>query len=70
MLVLFMAATLPVVNTKNIEFEDRRLAVQSGLGSLRIEGMELDRRGEILERFANGELVLPEMPSALANDRF
>lgn len=64
--VLFMAATLPVVRTKEIELEGRRLAVESALGSLRIEGMELEPEGrEILERFANGELSLPEMRSAI-----
>jgi hypothetical protein len=56
-------ATLPVAS---VELDDRRLAVESALGSLRIEGMELEAEGrEILERFANGEMSLPEMRSAI-----
>lgn len=59
-------ATLPVVTANEIELENRRLAVESALGSLRIEGMELEPEGrEILDRFANGEMTLPEMRSAI-----
>ena len=44
------------------ELENRRLALESALGSLRIEGMELEPEGrEILDRFARGEISLPEM---------
>ena len=58
-------ATLPVANVAEIELDNRRLAVESALGSLRIEGMELEPEGrEILERFAKGEMSLPEMRSA------
>lgn len=44
------------------EAAERRRAVQSALGSLRIEGMELepDER-EILERHARGEIGLAAM---------
>jgi hypothetical protein len=44
------------------EADERRRAVQSALGSLRIEGMELepDER-EILERHARGEIYLAAM---------
>lgn len=53
-------ATLPVANVAEIELDNRRLAVESALGSLRIEGMELEPEGrEILERFAKGEMSLP-----------
>jgi Antitoxin VbhA len=59
-------ATLPVVTANEIELENRRLAVESALGSLRIEGMELEPEGrEILDRFASGEMTLPEMRSAI-----
>jgi hypothetical protein len=59
-------ATVPVASVNEIEFENRRLAVESALGSLRIEGMELEPEGrEILERFANGEMSLLEMRSAI-----
>jgi hypothetical protein len=48
------------------ELENRRLALESALGSLRIEGMELDPEGrEILVRFANGEMSLAEMRDAV-----
>ena len=48
------------------ELEDRRLALESALGSLRIEGMELEPEGrEILDRFARGEISLPEMRNAI-----
>jgi hypothetical protein len=59
-------ATLPVANVTEIELDNRRLAVESALGSLRIEGMELEPEGrEILDRFARGEMSLPEMRSAM-----
>jgi hypothetical protein len=48
------------------KLENRRLALESALGSLRIEGMELEPEGrEILERFAKGEMSLPEMRDAV-----
>jgi hypothetical protein len=44
------------------ELRDRRRAVDSALGSLRIEGMEPEPEGrEILERFARGEIDLAAM---------
>jgi Antitoxin VbhA len=44
------------------ELADRRRAVDSALGSLRIEGMELEPEGrEIMERFARGEIDLATM---------
>jgi Antitoxin VbhA len=59
-------ATVPVAGVNDIELENRRLAVESALGSLRIEGMELEPEGrEILDRFANGEMSLLEMRSAI-----
>ena len=48
------------------ELRERRLAVESALGSLRIEGKELEPEGrEILDRYADGEISLPEMRSAI-----
>jgi len=59
-------ATVPVASVNEIELENRRLAAESALGSLRIEGMELEPEGrEILERFVNGEMSLPEMRTAI-----
>jgi hypothetical protein len=59
-------ATLPVASVNEIELENRRLALESTLGSLRIEGMELEpEEREILERFARGEISLPEMRNAV-----
>ena len=59
-------ATVPVASVNEIELENRRLAVESALGSLRIEGMELEPEGrEILKRFANGEMSLLEMRSTI-----
>jgi Antitoxin VbhA len=63
---MMAVATLPVVTANEIELDNRRLAVESALGSLRIEGMELEPEGrDILDRFANGEMTLPEMRSAI-----
>jgi hypothetical protein len=57
---------VPVANVNELELNDRRLALESALGSLRIEGMELEpEEREILERFANGEISLAEMRSAV-----
>jgi hypothetical protein len=48
------------------ELRERRLAVESALGSLRIEGMELEpEERKIFDRFANGEISLSEMRSAV-----
>ena len=56
------SATQPVCVLTPEEAAQRRRAVQSALGSLRIEGMELepDER-EILERHARGEIDLAAM---------
>jgi len=48
------------------ELADRRLAMESALGSLRMEGMELEWEGrKILDRFARGEISLREMRNAI-----
>ena len=48
------------------ELTERRRAVDSALGSLRIEGVKLEPEGrEILERFANDAMSLAEMRNAI-----
>jgi hypothetical protein len=48
------------------ELQERRLAVESALGSLRIEGVELaPEERKFFDRFANGEISLSEMRSAV-----
>jgi cytochrome P450 len=55
-------ATQPVLTLSPAEAAERRRAVQSALGSLRIEGMEPDREElEIVDRFARGEIDLATM---------
>jgi hypothetical protein len=59
-------ARRPKAALTEAELADRRLALESALGSLRIEGMELEPEGrEILDRFARGEISLPEMRNAI-----
>jgi len=56
------AATQPVLALTPEEAAERRRAVQSAIGSLRIEGMELEpEEREILERHARGEIDLATM---------
>jgi hypothetical protein len=44
------------------KLEDRRLAVENAIGTLRIEGMELDAiPHRILDQYAQGEIPLDEM---------
>ena len=59
-------ARRPQAALTEAELSDRRRALESALGSLRIEGMELESEGlEILHRFARGEISLPEMRNAI-----
>lgn len=54
--------TAPVRKLTPAELDDRRIAVENAIGTLRIENLELDpisRR--ILERYALGEIPLDEM---------
>jgi hypothetical protein len=56
------AATAPVVPLTPADLDDRRLAVENAIGSLRIEGMELDPiPHRIVDRYALGEIPLDEM---------
>ena len=64
-----MAATTPTVIALTAkELDDRRLAVESAIGSLRIEALELDAvPNRILKQYAQGEISLDEM-SRLVRD--
>jgi len=56
------ATTTPVVKLTPTELDERRLAVENTIGTLRIEGMELDAiPNRILNEFAKGEISLDEM---------
>jgi hypothetical protein len=56
------ATTAPVIPLAPAELDDRRLAVESAIGSLRIEALELDAvPNRILEQYAKGEIPLGEM---------
>jgi hypothetical protein len=56
------SATQPAAALTAAEAAKRRRAVESALGSLRIEGMELEpAERAILERHVRGEIDLPTM---------
>lgn len=60
------AATAPVLTLTPAELDDRRLAVESAIGSLHIESMELDAIPyTIFEQYAQGEISLDEMSSQI-----
>jgi hypothetical protein len=55
-------ATTPVIPPTPLETDDRRLAVENAIGTLRIENLELDiTPHRILDRYAHGEIPLEEM---------
>jgi Antitoxin VbhA len=55
------AATAPVIPLTPAELDDRRLAVENAIGTMRIEDLEPDETTkQILYRYANGEIELPE----------
>ena len=55
------AATAHVITLTPAELDDRRLAVESTIGTVRIEDMEPDETTKkILYRYANGEIELSE----------
>jgi hypothetical protein len=55
------AATAPVITLTPAELDDRRLAVENAIGTMRIEDLEPDETTkQILYRYANGEIELPE----------
>jgi hypothetical protein len=46
------------------ELDERRLAVENAIGTLRIEKLELEpQERQIFDRFAQGEISLEEMDS-------
>jgi hypothetical protein len=56
------AATSSVIALTPKEPDDRRLAVESAMGSLRIEALDLDAiPHRILEQYAQGEISMDEM---------
>ena len=56
------AVTTSVIPLTPAELDYRRLAVENAIGTLRIEGMELDSiPHRILEQYAQGEIPLDEM---------
>ena len=55
------AANAPVITLTPAELDDRRLAVENAIGTMRIEDLEPDETTkQILYRYANGEIELPE----------
>jgi hypothetical protein len=56
------AATATAIALTPNELNDRRLAVESAIGSLRIENLELDAvPNRILEQYMQGEISMDEM---------
>jgi hypothetical protein len=56
------AATAPVITLTPAELDERRLAVDNAIGTMRIENLEPDETTkQILSRYASGEIELPEM---------
>ncbi len=52
----------PVITPNSAELDDRRLAVENAIGTLRIENMKIDAvPNRILEQYAQGEIRLDEM---------
>jgi hypothetical protein len=55
-------ASTPVVPLTPAELDDRRLAVENAIGTMRIEDLEPDEAThQILHRYAQGEIPLDEM---------
>jgi hypothetical protein len=62
------AATAPVITLTPAELDDRRLAVENAVGTMRIEDLEPDETTQqILSRYAAGEIELSEMNRLLDN---
>ena len=61
-------ATAPVITLTPAELDDRRLAVENAVGTMRIEDLEPDETTQqILSRYAAGEIELSEMNRLLDN---
>jgi hypothetical protein len=55
------AATAPVITLTSAELDDRRLAVENTIGTMRIEGLDPDEDTlQILSRYASGEIEFSE----------
>jgi hypothetical protein len=53
--------TAPVISLTPAELDDRRLAVENAIGTMRIEDLEPDETTQqILFRYAKGEIELSE----------
>jgi hypothetical protein len=56
--------TAPGKAPSSEELDERRLAVENAIGTLRIEKLELEpQERQIFDRFAQGEISLDEMDS-------
>jgi hypothetical protein len=56
------AATAPVITLTPSELDERRLAVENTIGTMRIEGLDPDESTrQILSRYAAGEIELSEL---------
>jgi hypothetical protein len=55
------AETAPVITLSPAELDDRRLAVENAVGTMRIESLAPDETAtQIISRYANGEIELLE----------
>jgi hypothetical protein len=53
--------TAPVITLSPAELDERRLAIENAIGTMRIEDLEPDETTKkILFRYADGEIDLPE----------
>ena len=56
-----MAAAVSVLSHPSAELDDRRLAVENTLGTMRMEGLDPDETTvQILNRYAEGEIEFSE----------
>jgi hypothetical protein len=63
------ATTAPIVPLTPAELDDRRLAVENTIGTMRIEDLEPDETTkQILSRYASGEIDLAETNHLLDED--
>jgi hypothetical protein len=54
-------ATAPVIQLTPAELDDRRLAVENTIGTMRIEGLDPDETTlQILNRYAEGQIEFSE----------
>jgi hypothetical protein len=61
-------ATAPVITLTPAELDDRRLAVENAIGTMRIEDLGPDETTQqILSQYTTGEIELSEMNRLLDN---